>query len=171
MKTSGAALVLLCLCSALGLSGCGGGDSSSATATQSAQATTTGVSAANRGPKPPKGASALERQIQRTFPPPQADPEVEGSAAAIAAGEAACEGKTPTEVKDEFIAQSDLSSAQRQALGQIERAEAHPSGDFATGQLAALVYQQTLGEGSAAGYGYRGCVYALARGLERELGR
>jgi hypothetical protein len=94
---------------------------------------------------------------------------VKGSAQAIEAGEAACQGKTPVEVKNEFLAASKLSADQRQALKQRGRAEANPSGDFAAGQLAALVYAGTL-EGSKAEYGYRGCVYALARGLERRLG-
>jgi hypothetical protein len=37
--------------------------------------------------------------------------------------------------------------------------------------LAALVYAGTLGEGTEAEYGYRGCVYALALGLEGGLGK
>jgi len=166
MKASAIALALLCL--ALGLSACGGGDSTSSSST-GAEATTTTAATAGKGTEPSKRASGLQRQIQRTFQPPQADPEVEGSAQAIADGEAACEGKTPAEVKDEFLDESDLSSAQRQALSQIEKAEAHPSGDFAAGQLAALVYEGTL-EGSLAEYGYRGCVYALALGLAGRLG-
>jgi ABC-type glycerol-3-phosphate transport system substrate-binding protein len=166
MRTSATALVLLCL--ALGLAACGGGGDSSGNSSASEgdnpEATTT-----IRGPQPPKGASALQREIHRTFQPPQADPKVEGSAQAIEDGEAACEGKTPVEVKEEFIGESDLSSDQQEALEQLGRAEANPSGDFAAGQLAALVYQQTL-EGTEAEYGYRGCVYALARGLESRLG-
>ena len=170
MKASAIALALLCL--ALGLGACGGGGdsgSSSSSVSENAEGTTTSSATANKGTEPSKRASALQREIQRTFQPPQADPEVEGSAEAIEAGEAACEGKTPAEVKREFIDESDLSSAQRQALSQIDRAEAHPSGDFAAGQLAALVYEGTL-EGSLAEYGYRGCVYALALGLEGRLG-
>ncbi len=158
-----AAVLLSLLCFALGLSACGGGGDSSSTSS------TTQATAPIRGPQPPKGASQLERQIYRTFQPPEADPEVSGSAKAIAAGEAACEGKTPLEVKQQFIAQSKLSSDQRQALAQIDRAEEHPGGDFSAGQLAGLVYQGTL-EGELAEYGYQGCVYALARGLERRLG-
>jgi hypothetical protein len=139
--------------------------SSSTSGTESSEATT-----ASAGSQPPKAASALERQIDRNFPAPQADPGAQGSQEAIEAGEAACEGKTPTQVKQEFIANSELSADQRQALGQLGRAEAKPSGDFAAGQLAALVYEGTL-EGAEGEYGYRGCVYALARGLERELAR
>jgi hypothetical protein len=164
MTRSATALLVIC-CLALGLCACGGAGDSSSTGSAQDEATT-----ALRGPKPPKDASALERELYRTFQPPEADPEVEGSGEAIAAGEAACEGKTPAQVKSEFIGQSELSSAQRQALSQIERAEAHPSGDFAAGQLAGLVYAGTL-EGVEGEYGYRGCVYALALGLEGELGR
>jgi hypothetical protein len=148
----------------IGLAGCGGGDSSSTTETTQAEA-----GAALKGPKPPKDASPLERQIYRNFQSPKADPEVKGSAKAIAAGEAACRGKTPAQVKNEFISQSELSANQRQALSQIDRAEAKPSADYAAGQLAGLVYEGTL-EGTAAEYGYRGCVFALARGLEGRLG-
>jgi ABC-type glycerol-3-phosphate transport system substrate-binding protein len=161
MKRSATALLFCCL--ALSLAACGGGGEDSSTSS-STQATTT-----IRGPQPPQGASALQREIHRTFQPPQADPKVEGSAQAIEAGEAACRGKTPLEVKEEFIGESDLSSDQRQALEQLARAEANPSGDFAAGQLAALVYEGTL-EGTQAEYGYRGCVYALARGLVGRLG-
>lgn len=162
MRASATALIFLCL--ALGLSACGGGGDSSSTSS------TTQATAPIRGPQPPKGASQLERQIYRTFQPPLPDPEVKGSAKAIKAGEAACEAKTPVAVKRKFIAESKLSSDQRQALAQIDRAEAQPSGDFAAGQLAALVYQGTL-EGELAEYGYQGCVYALARGLERRMRR
>ncbi len=158
---AGATALLIC-CLTLGLSACGGGgDSSSSSAT--AQPTTT-----IRGPQPPQNASPLERQIYRAFQPPRPDPELKGSAKAIEAGEAACKGKTPLEVKRRFISQSDLSAAQRQALAQIDRGEEQLSADFVAGQLAALVYQQTLEE-PLAEYGYRGCVYALARGLERRL--
>ncbi len=157
MKGIGAAAVVGLL--AFVIAGCGGGGDASSSAT------TTQAQAQARGPQPPKGASALQRQVYRTFQPPRADPEVAGSGRAIEAGEAACEGKTPVQVKERFIAASKLSAAQRRALAQIDRAEAHPSGDFAAGQLAALVYEGTLG-GKTAEYGYRGCVYALARGLE-----
>jgi hypothetical protein len=159
MRASATALILLGF--VLGLSACGGGDSSAEPGTEAATVL--------RGPQPPKGASRLERQIYRTFQPPLPDPEVSGSAKAIESGEAACQGKTPSKVKRQFIAESDLSADQRQALEQIDRAEGRPSGDFAAGQLAALVYEGTL-EGELAEYGYQGCVYALARGLERRLG-
>jgi len=159
MRRGEAALLLLaCLAAALG--GCGGGGGS----TQS-----TAAEAPIRGPQPPKGASPAELRVYRNFQPPRADPEVSGSAKAIEAGEAACEGKTPLEVKREFLSHSDLSADQRQALAQLDSAEAHPGGDYVAGQLAATVYEGTL-EGSLGEYGYRGCVYALARGLEGRMG-
>lgn len=107
-------------------------------------------------------------QVYRNFQPPLPDPGVPGSAKAIRAGEEACKGKTPKEVKQRFISASDLSAAQRQALEGIDRAEAHPSADFVAGQLAALVYEGTL-RGALAEYGYRGCVYGLAVGFKRGL--
>jgi hypothetical protein len=162
MKASAAAALLAC--AALGLGACGGGDSSGSQGSSGSQAET-----AIRGPQPPKGASALQRGVYRNFQPPRPDSAVPGSAKAIEAGEAACRGKTPLEVKQRYLPESELSAAQRQALTQIDRAEAKPSADFAAGQLAALIYQGTL-EGTAAEYGYRGCVYALARGLESGLG-
>lgn len=165
MRRSATALLLICL--AVGIGGCGGGGGSSASS--STATTTTQAQAPVRGPQPPKGASPTLRGIYRNFQPPKADPEVSGSAKAIEAGEAACEGKTPKEVKQEFIAKSKLSADQRQALSQIDRSEAKPSADFAAGQLAALVYEGTL-KGPLAEYGYRGCVYALARGVEGRLG-
>ncbi len=159
MRRSATALILLCLALGLGACGDGGGEDTQSTAPLPPI----------RGPQPPKGASTLERRIYRTFQPPLPDPEVPGSAKAIKAGEAACAGKTPLEVKHQFSAQSKLSPAQRRALSQIDRAEEHPGADYVAGQLAALVYEGTL-KGSLASHGYRGCVYALARGLERRLG-
>jgi ABC-type phosphate transport system substrate-binding protein len=168
MRQGATALVLISLCLALGLAACGGGGGSSSTSTASSPDNSEATTAL-KGPQSPQGASALEREIYRTFPPPQADPEVEGSGEAIEAGEAACQGKTPLQVKEEFIAESELSSDQRQALKQLPRAEANPGGDFAAGQLAGLVYAGTL-EGTQGQYGYRGCVYALALGLVGRLG-
>ena len=157
----GAAALLLLACLAAALGGCGGGGDSTAQSTA--------AEAPIRGPQPPKGASPAEREVYRNFQPPLPDPEVSGSGKAIEAGEAACRGKTPLQVKREFLSHSDLSAAQRQALRQLDSAEAHPGGDYVAGQLAALVYEGTL-KGSLGEYGYRGCVYALARGLERRLG-
>lgn len=97
------------------------------------------------------------------------------SAKAIKAGERACRGKKPIEVREEFIAESSLLDEQEKAVKtRLEEAERHPSGNFVAGQLAALVYEGTLPDKTAL-YGYTGCVYALSqvykRQLEREEGR
>ncbi len=86
------------------------------------------------------------REIYRQFAPPQPNPEVKGSAQAIEAGERACKGKTPLQVKQRFIDGSDLLDEQ-----------------------AALVYESSLPEDELAGYGYQGCIYSLAKGLEKRL--
>ncbi|HEY6551682.1 MAG TPA: hypothetical protein VIY71_10835, partial [Solirubrobacterales bacterium] len=160
MSGKGKLLFALGPCFALGLAACGGGSSTQSAATTEAL----------RGPKPAKGASALERQVYRNFQPPQPSLEAPGSAKAIQRGEAACEGRTPKQIVDRFAAEAMLTKEQREALKQIGTAEAHPTADFAAGQLAALAYEGTLAEDGLANYGYRGCVYALARGLERRLG-
>ena len=123
-----------------------------------------------RGPEPPPGASPLLRALYRNFQPPLADPGVRGSAKAIKAGIRACEGQTPVEVKRRFIGDSELSASQRQALAQLRQAEANPTAEFVAGQLAALVYEGTLEKGQLPEYGYRGCIYGLAKGLKGELG-
>jgi hypothetical protein len=118
----------------------------------------------------PKGASPVLRQIYRQFPKPKADPAVPRSAAVIRAGERACRGKTPLEVREEFIAESDLLEPQAEMVAELEKLErsAAQNGAFVTGQLGALVYERTLPE-KVARYGYLGCVYALSQGIKREL--
>jgi hypothetical protein len=118
---------------------------------------------------PPKGASLLLEQIYRQFQPPEPDPRMkERSAKAIRAGERACKGKTPLEVREEFIAESDLSEDQAEAVSELEKYEENPSPNFVAGQLGALVYENALPE-KVARYGYQGCVYSLSLGLKREL--
>lgn len=151
----GGPLPLALLCLAL-LSGCGGGGEEQATTTPPRLI---------EGPKPPDGASALVKELYRNFPPPKPDPEAHGSGQAIARGEAACKGKTPKQVIHRYAPEAKLSPEQRRALRQIESAEAHPTGDFVAGQLAALAYEGTLGGGALEEYGYRGCVFVLARGV------
>jgi len=121
-----------------------------------------------RGPKPPKGASPVLRELYRNFPAPAPNTAIPGSAGAIAAGQADCAGKTPLEVARRYISESELSAEQRQAVAGIARHERQPSANFPAGQLAALVYQGTFA-GPLAIERYRGCVYALAQGLKREL--
>ncbi len=121
---------------------------------------------------PPRGASPLLKQVYRQFQPPKPDPEMRRrTTKAIKAGERACRGKRPVEVREEFLPKSSLLDEQKKAVGTtLEEAERHPSGDFAAGQLAALVYEGTLPDKIAL-YGYEGCVYALSQVYKRQLER
>jgi hypothetical protein len=158
-------LIALVLAPALLASGCGGGGGSSRTYTSPHQRVEERAEA-----EAPKGASPLLRRIYRTFPPPQPDPNVKGSGRAIKRGERACRGKSPLEVKERFIAESKLLPEQREIVGKLAHYESTPAtADFVPGQLAALVYEGTISAKSLAGYGYRGCIYSLARGLEHKL--
>lgn len=170
-------LAALLAAGALALAGCGSSDggSGSAGATphgrEGTASPTSFGGAAER--EAPKGASPVERSIYREFPPPKPDPGVKGSARAIERGEAACEGLSPLEVKARFYAKAEkrLLPAQKKMVGQLERfaKNAKNEGSFPAGQIAALVYEQSLPSEKTARFGYQGCVYALARGLERQL--
>jgi hypothetical protein len=124
----------------------------------------------------PKGASPVLREIYRQFPKPQADPAVRASAAAIAAGRKACRGKTPLQVKEEFYPKAVEKGALRadsprgQMIAEVASIEARSGVDpsFAAGQLAAAAYEAAQPQATAH-YGYRGCVYSLARELQRKL--
>jgi hypothetical protein len=118
----------------------------------------------------PPGASPVLQEIYRQFPPPQPDPSVKQSAAVISAGERACRGKTPLEVKEEFIDESDLLPSQAERVAELAELEAStpPNGSFVTGQLGALVYERTLPE-RVAHFGYEGCVYSLSLVVKRQL--
>ena len=190
-----ASAVALVATAALALAACGGGGSSSTPPT-----TTTAVAPAKAGKpsgdsgsggsaKVPKkkhskqgseGGGGAAEGVRKTFPKPQADPEVEGSAAAIAAGEAACEGKTPAQIKaafyDQAIEEGTLEPMSPEGkmiarLGAVEK-QAGGGTSFAAGQLAADVYAATLPEETAT-YGFRGCTHALAltHAAELESGR
>lgn len=168
------------LAAALVLAGCGSGSPSATSVPETATSNPAGAAAAKKAAararaaegNAPKGASPTLRAIYRQFPPPQADPKVKGSAAALEAGERACAGKTPVEVKERFFAaaRAHLNSEQKKMIARIGSYERHAAKDasFAAGQLAADTYEATL-PASAGQYGYQGCVYALARRLEREL--
>lgn len=143
--------------------GCGGESDDAGEARGQTTATTE-----IRGPDPPPGSSVVLREVYRNFQPPLPNPTIRGSSRAIAAGRRACAGKTPAQVKREFIARSELTADQRRALADLTRFESRPSGNFPAGQLAALVYGNTLKD-ELAGEGYRGCVYALGRELKRQL--
>lgn len=153
------ACALLFALATTGLAACGGSGE---------EITTTRTGETIRGPSPPKGASPLLLDLYRNFQPPLADPATPGSAEAMRKGERACRGKTPVKVTRRYLGESELAPSQREALDRLPTAEAHPTSDFAAGQLAALVYEGTL-SGETAPYGFKGCIYALAQGLKREL--
>jgi hypothetical protein len=150
--------------------GCGGGDDGG---DGSGGATTTSPverEEARAESEAPPGASPVLREIYRQFPPPQPDPAVKRSAAAIRAGEEACRGKTPLEVREEFIGESDLLDEQAELVEELPELEesAASNSAFITGQLGALVYERTLPE-EVARYGYLGCVYSLSLVIKRKL--
>ncbi len=127
-------------------------------------------------PQPPKGASPVLKEIYRQFTPREPDPRVEGSARAIAAGRVACAGKTPVEVEREYFPIAvqkgtlDPSSDQARMIAEVEKYQSNAARDpsFSAGQLAAGAYQATLPARIAA-FGYSGCIYQLARQLEKQL--
>jgi hypothetical protein len=163
---AGASALLTCACLLL-VAGCGSGGSSSETASPDVQ-----LPKLTPAQRAPKGASTLEREIYRQFPPPKPNPGAKGSAEAIAAGEKACRGKSPVEVKEEFFAaaRSRLLADQEKMIDEIgsfeQRSRTEPG--FTAGQLAGGTYEATLPEAVAI-YGYQGCVYSLAKGLKHEL--
>jgi hypothetical protein len=168
---------LLCLLAALILSACGSSSSSSTTSSVDSAAAKKAVAAAAKArrqaeAKAPKGSSPTLRAIYATFPAPRPNPETTRSAPAIKAGEKACGGKTPTQVKEEFYAAAKpkLAAEQTKMIDRIANFENNSPTDasFTAGQLAADVYEATL-PAAVGQYGYEGCVYSLARGLERRL--
>ena len=157
------------MCGCLGVAaGCGSSGSDNST---QPEVHPPRLTAAQRAPQ---GASPVEREIYRQFPPPKPDPSVSESAKVIAAGESACRGKSPLEVKEEFYAEasSNLLPAQKQMIAEIGYWAKQSKRDegFTAGQLAALVYQATLPE-AVNRFGYQGCVYSLAQRLKHELAR
>ena len=159
------------------LAGCGtGGSSSSTTTTSSAYLKRSAARARAAERLAPKGASSTLRGIYVRYPPPRPDPRVKSSAAAIRAAEKACAGKTPTEVKDIYYPVA-LRKGRLTATGKVGSLVARiatlekrywlTSGASA-GLLAADVYRHTLPL-AIAPYGYQGCLFALARQLERRL--
>jgi hypothetical protein len=150
------------------LAGCGSSGSDETTSGQ-AQVHLPKLTPAQRAPK---GASMVEREIYRSFPPPKPDPKVPKSGPAIRAGEQACQGKSPVEVKEEFYAQASphLLPEQKEIIAEIGRFAKRSTKEpgFTAGQLGADVYKATLPVRIAT-YGYQGCVYSLAKGLKHEL--
>jgi hypothetical protein len=76
---------------------------------------------------------------------------------------------SPLQVRERYVAASDLTTEQREAVGQIERYEKRPSYSFPAGQLAALVYERTLPISMLSTFYYQGCLYALSKGLKARL--
>jgi hypothetical protein len=116
------------------------------------------------------------RELYRQFPPPEPDPGVRGSARAVRTGERACADKTPVEVKEAFypvaIAQGalDPDSPEGRMFARIDEFEARVTREpsFTAGQLAAAVFKRTMPKRLASS-GAQGCIYALARELERRV--
>jgi len=164
---------------ALTLAACGSGSSSSSTSTEAAASAAAKADLAVRRAaesRAPKGSSPTLRAIYATFPPPKPNPEAKRSAAVIKAGERACTGKTPSEVKDTYypiaVKKGKLEAKGEEAMmiariGSYETS-ATKSASFTAGQLGADAYQATLPP-ALAQYGYQGCVYALAQRLEGEM--
>ena len=147
------------------LTACGGGDSGS-------EQSVAESSPATISPNMPQ-----TKVIAKQFPKPvPVENAPAGAMKAIEAGRRACRGKTPTEVRDEFMAAAQekgaLNEGQEAMLNELSNFEkqARTSPDFAAGQLAAGVYEATLPERQARS-GYQGCVYELALQLRRELAK
>ena len=153
-------------------SGSSSGDSPSAAAEPSPAAKKSARIAEEGEALAPKGASPTLKGIYRAFQKPSTEGLEPKSVNAVAAGEAACGGKTPAEVKAEFFAEAKeyLEPEQLGAIAEIGKFEAQAKTDqsFVAGQLAADVYSATLEEDEEQA-GFQGCVYSLARGLEKRL--
>jgi hypothetical protein len=152
------------------LAACGGGGGESTGSTGQSS-----PPAATRAEKPLPPNAPMTEVLARNFPPPKPNPDAPpGSRAAIAAGRKACKGKTPVQVREEFIGKAKesglLNPGQEKMIGEIDHFEsqASHSPDFVAGQLAAGVYEATLPEKLRVA-GYQGCVYELAQKLIREL--
>jgi hypothetical protein len=165
---------LLVLLAALLLlaAGCGGGGASQGEVQEAAARQAQARARRALAARVPRGASSALRALYASFPPPKPDPAREGSGAAIRAGEGACAQRTPLQVKARFYAEArnDLNPNQRKLIARLSHYEAISRHDpsFSAGQLAADAYAATLPK-AIARYGYQGCVYALARQLEREM--
>jgi hypothetical protein len=144
--------------------GCGGGDETQPT-TVSERAQLEALAE-----PPPKHASPLLKSIYREFQPPKPDPQVKASGKAIKTGERVCKNKTPLEIREQYIGESELNEAQEEVVNELEHYEKHPSPSYPAGQLGALVYEKTLPE-ETANYGFQGCVYSLSLRVKRELAK
>jgi hypothetical protein len=167
------AAVALSVVAALALSACGNGDSTSSeqpTTYRPPKPQASGFANGGRG-----GGHEGSASIALQFPEPKPQPGSPPSAKkAIDAGRKACRGKTPVQVRDEFIAEAEaggsLNPGQKKMVANIAHYEKQAAGspDFVAGQLAAGVYEATLPEQLRI-YGYQGCVYELAQQLQKEI--
>lgn len=176
-------LLTACALAALALvaGGCGGdgGDGEESNPAAERKIETSGGGRTHRGSPanpPSKGAPPFVREIYRQFPPPTANPEVSGSRAAVRAGERACAGKTPVEVKETYFpiaverGRIEPGSPEADTIEEIDSFESRVTEEpsFAAGQLATTAYRETKPRRLASFYG-RGCIYALAKELERRV--
>jgi len=139
----------------------------------SGQTAGTGSSTVQNANPPYDPSAPMSEQLARTFPAPKVEPgSPPGTAAGIVAGRRACSGKTPVQVRDQFLeAAHGLNEAQEAMLGELPKIESQGiTTNFVAGQLAAGVYEATLPEVRQAA-GYRGCVYELALQARRELAK
>jgi hypothetical protein len=172
--------VALAVTGTLILSACGGGSGGNETngqqgangqpAAGSGGSAGSGSAAGNGG-----GGNAKVATIESTFPTPKPLPNSPpGAKKAIEAGRRACKGKTPEQVRDEFMSEAEasglLNAGQKTMIANIAHYEkqAATSADFVAGQLAAGVYEATLPEELRIA-GYQGCVYELAQQLLKEI--
>jgi hypothetical protein len=156
------AMVLLTAC-------CGGSESGQTTSSAATPTTPTTAGSPAIDPTAP-----ITKQLASVFPVPKAPRGSPSTVTtAIEAGRKACRGKTPMQVREEFIdSAAGLSADQKKMIGELPKFEAQSgtSPDFAAGQLAAGVYEATLPEKEMVA-GYQGCVYELALQLRRELAK
>ncbi len=163
-------VVALSSVAALAFAGCGG-DSGTEGAGTAQTSSSSGSSAQKPLPADAPVTKVIAAQFPKPVPSEGAPPQAKKW---IAAGEAACKGKTPTEVLNQFVsaaeAKTKFTTAQRKMLGEIAHYEkqATHSSDFAAGQLAAGVYERSLPQLQGLP-GYQGCVYQLSLQLRREL--
>lgn len=158
---------------ALFLSACGGGDDGESAMTEQNVEQPPPVSGFAHGGKGGKreGSATIAASFPKPKPQPNAPP---GAQKAIDAGSRACRGKTPRQVRDEFMAEAEagglLNEGQKKMIANIAQYEsqARSGPDFVAGQLAAGVYEATLPEALRIA-GYQGCVYELAQQLQKEI--
>lgn len=178
LRGGAATAAALALTAAALLAGCGGNGDSDASTSSAAAGDGQGQNGAESGStqpnRPPQGAAA----IRENFPPPDTKGLPAGQVAAIRAGQKACEGKRPLQVRAEYLDEAtaggtlDLDSPEGELVSDPKRFRTLPgtTPDFPAGQLGADVYAATVPQ-AVAQSAYKGCVYELARVQARRLQR